>query len=523
VATIQELTLDERLESRVRAAGRRRRGSEAHEIALRPRHFDLPEVEGLISSGALKRDAIYRRSLIVADITAAAVALYFAVVVVAGGSFAPLMGAAVPLVVVLGKLLGLYDRDELVFHKSTLDEAPRHFQLAGLYTLLAWLLGPTLINGPFTRAAGLALWLSAFVLTSLLRFLAREVARERAPAERCLIIGRSGTRMRLAGKLAAARPSTEVVGYLPLEDERRMHAGWHGSERRRHKLEMSDLPEVVRQLDVHRVIIIPGEADNETMVDAIACAKTSGAKVSILPRMFEVVGSSVEFDDIEGVTVLGVRRFGLSRSSAAVKRAMDIAGAAVGLLVLAPLFAIIAIAIKLDSRGPVFYRQWRIGRNGRPFPMVKFRSMVRGADDLKDDLLAQNIAGVGLFKVVGDPRITRVGRLLRKFSLDELPQLVNVLHAEMSLVGPRPLVPDEDNRVDGRFRRRLRLVPGMTGPWQILGPTRVPLTEMVGIDYLYGANWSMWPATATPSRRMLSGWRYRRASLRQSRSASRTG
>jgi exopolysaccharide biosynthesis polyprenyl glycosylphosphotransferase len=491
MATLQELFLDERVEPRGRTAGRRRQRV-VHEVALRSGHFDLPAAEGLISAGALRRDAIYRRSLLVADLLAAGLALYFAIVVVGGVSLAPAMAAALPLVVLLGKLLGLYDRDELVFHKSTLDEAPKHFQLAGLYTLLAWLLAPPIANGYVTRTAGVTLWISAFLLTTLLRYLARELARELAPAERCMIIGRSGRRMRLAGKLTAARPSTEVVGYLPLEDERRARTRFNGSERRRRALDMTDLSKLVHQLDVHRVIIIPGEADNETLVDAISRAKASGVKVSILPRLFEVVGSSVEFDDIEGVTVLGVRRFGLSRSSAAVKRGMDTVGAAIGLVLLFPLVTAIAIAIKLDSRGPVFYRQWRIGRDGRPFRMLKFRSMVRDADELKDDLAEHNVAGGGLFKVVDDPRVTRVGRILRKFSLDELPQLANVLRGEMSLVGPRPLVPDEDHHVDGRFRGRLRLVPGMTGPWQILGPTRVPLTEMVGIDYLYGANWSMW-------------------------------
>jgi lipopolysaccharide/colanic/teichoic acid biosynthesis glycosyltransferase len=160
--------------------------------------------------------------------------------------------------------------------------------------------------------------------------------------------------------------------------------------------------------------------------------------------------------------------------------------------VLSPVLIAIAIAIKLDSPGPVFYRQFRVGRAGRPFRMFKFRSMVENADDLKPLLEEHNVAGDGLFKIVDDPRITRVGRLLRRAKLDELPQLLNVLHGEMSLVGPRPLIPDEDERVDGRFRRRLRLVPGVTGPWQILGPTRVPLNEMVVMDYLYGANWSLW-------------------------------
>ena len=490
MGTLRELILDERLESRVRAA-ERTRSAPAPDL-LRSKPFALPEVEGLVSEGALKRDSFYRRSLIIADVAAAAGALYLAVVVIGGAALQPAMFAALPIVVLLGKLLGLYDRDELVFHKSTLDEAPKHFQLGGFYALLAWLLAPTLIDGSFDRGTALALWGSAFLGTSVMRFSAREVARRLAPAERCLVIGRSGTRMRLAGKLTAARPGTEVVGYLPLEDERRRRDRWHGNERRRRALGMDDLPEIVRQLDVHRVIVIPGDAGSDTMVDAVSRAKASGVKVSILPRLFEVVGSSVEFDDIDGVTVLGVRRFGLSRSSAAIKRAMDVTCAIVGLVLLSPLLLLIALAIKLDTRGPVFYRQWRIGRDGRPFRMIKFRSMVANADELKPALQEFNVAGGGIFKVIDDPRITRVGGLLRKLSIDELPQLVNVLRGEMSLVGPRPLVPNEDERVDGRFRRRLRLVPGMTGPWQILGPARVPLTEMVGIDYLYGANWSLW-------------------------------
>jgi exopolysaccharide biosynthesis polyprenyl glycosylphosphotransferase len=492
MATLQELALDERLESRVRAAERKRRLRAELVPVHEPKPFGFPEVEGLVSPGAYRRDAIYRRSLVAADVLAAGVAGYFAIVGVAGASLQPGILLALPLIVLLGKLLGLYDRDELVFHKSTLDEAPHHFQLAGLYTLLTWLLSSALVDGTFTRSAGAALWLAAFLLTSSFRFTARELARAVAPAERCMVVGRSGTRMRLAGKLTAARPSTEVVGYLPLDDERRVHSSWKGTDRRRRALGLDDLPELVRQLDVHRVIVIPGEADGDTMVDAVARAKASGVKVSILPRMFEVVGSSVEFDDIDGVTVLGVRRFGLGRSSERVKRMMDLVGAGVGLVVLSPLFLAIALAIKLDSRGPVFYRQSRVGRGGRQFRMVKFRSMVQNADDLKAQLAEMNVAGGGLFKIVDDPRITRVGRFMRKLSIDELPQLFNVLHGEMSLVGPRPLVPDEDDRVDGRFRRRLRLVPGMTGPWQILGPTRVPLTEMVGIDYLYGANWSLW-------------------------------
>jgi lipopolysaccharide/colanic/teichoic acid biosynthesis glycosyltransferase len=123
--------------------------------------------------------------------------------------------------------------------------------------------------------------------------------------------------------------------------------------------------------------------------------------------------------------------------------------------------------------------------------MIKFRSMIRDADSLKESLRERNEAS-GLFKITEDPRVTRVGRFLRRTSLDELPQLFNVMRGEMSLVGPRPLVVDEDAQVSGLDRSRLHLTPGMTGPWQILGPTRVPIDEMVGMDYLYVANWTLW-------------------------------
>ena len=189
---------------------------------------------------------------------------------------------------------------------------------------------------------------------------------------------------------------------------------------------------------------------------------------------------------------MGVRRFDLTRSSAAVKRAFDLVGASLGLLAISPLMIAFAIAIKLDSRGPVFFRQLRVGKHGRRFEMLKFRTMVPEADALKDSLRDLNEAQEGLFKIAEDPRVTRVGRFLRRTALDELPQLLNIVAGEMSLVGPRPLVIEEDRRVQGWHRRRLELMPGMTGPWQILGPARVPLKEMVALDYLYVANWSLW-------------------------------
>jgi lipopolysaccharide/colanic/teichoic acid biosynthesis glycosyltransferase len=174
-----------------------------------------------------------------------------------------------------------------------------------------------------------------------------------------------------------------------------------------------------------------------------------------------------------------------------LKRAFDVIGAAVGLLAVAPLLVAIAVAIKLDGEGTVLYRQRRVGRHGQHFDMLKFRTMIPNADGMKERLRALNEAGGGLFKIADDPRVTRIGRFLRRSALDELPQLLNVLKGEMSLVGPRPLVLDEDARIAGHHRRRLELPPGMTGPWQLLGPVRAPLEEMVTIDYRYVAEWSL--------------------------------
>jgi lipopolysaccharide/colanic/teichoic acid biosynthesis glycosyltransferase len=152
---------------------------------------------------------------------------------------------------------------------------------------------------------------------------------------------------------------------------------------------------------------------------------------------------------------------------------------------------LVAIAIKFDSSGPVFFRQVRVGRAGRRFRVVKFRTMLEDAEERRGALLAQS-KDPNWLHLESDPRITRLGRLLRLTSLDELPQLWNVLRGEMSMVGPRPLIEAEDERVSGWARGRLDLTPGITGYWQVLGRTRIPFDEMVKLDYLYVMNWSLW-------------------------------
>ena len=175
---------------------------------------------------------------------------------------------------------------------------------------------------------------------------------------------------------------------------------------------------------------------------------------------------------------------------------MDVVLSALALVLLAPLFAVVAIMIKLDSRGPVFFRQARVGAGDRRFSIYKFRTMALDADDRKAEFAHLNTHALNggdprLFKIVGDPRVTRAGRFLRRYFLDELPQLINVLKGDMSLVGPRPLIPEEDRHVEGPERRRLQMRPGMTGLWQVLGHSAIPFEQMVALDCEYVATWSL--------------------------------
>jgi len=432
-------------------------------------------------AGTLRtRETRTRMALAVADVVAAMLAL----LILSGFSLGD--GAillAIPVVLVLHKVAGLYDRDGLVLRRSTLDEVPTLLLLSCAFALAVAVAAEVLLQNRLEPVEILALWsVSATVITAG-RLAARTVVRRVGPAERCLIIGDDEGVRHVERKLrGAADHGVEVVAALT------------GSAAVNHGIRHpEDMRALIQQHGIHRVVIAPmSSADSAYTVDLVRIAKAAGARVSILPRVLEAVGSAVEFEQVDGMTMLGVRRFGLSRSSVALKRAFDLVIGSLLLLAAAPLMGVLALAVRLDSKGPVFFRQVRIGRDGTPFRIWKFRSMVADAEALKEALRVHNEAGDGLFKVAEDPRITRVGRFLRRTSLDELPQIFNVVGGDISLVGPRPLVADEDALVEGLYRARLHLTPGMTGPWQILGTTRVPLAEMVAIDYLYVANWSLW-------------------------------
>jgi exopolysaccharide biosynthesis polyprenyl glycosylphosphotransferase len=444
-------------------------------------------------SRILRRDAVLRRALALADVVGALGALLIVVSVIHPGSarLAPGTALLVPIVVVAGKVIGLYDRDQHVVRKTTIDEAPSLLCLSVVYALTVWLCEAVLLWGYLRRADVFALLLATFLLIWVGRFLVRRLVMGLTAPERCIVLGAADDAARVAAKFETSPAvNAVVIGRVAL---RFGDDGGAGGARVVPTLgEYDSLTQVVAEQGVERAIIAPRNDGQEEILDAIRLIKALGIKVSVLPRLLEVVGSSSTFDSVDGIWLLGVRQYGLARSSELLKRGMDLAAASVGLALLGPLFAVITVAIKLDTPGPVFFRQPRIGYRGDRFGMLKFRSMVADAEARRDELRALNEVEGGLFKITRDPRITRVGQFLRRTSLDELPQLLNVLRGDMSLVGPRPLIPDEDALIEGWRRRRLAVKPGMTGLWQIFGSYRIPMNEMVKIDYVYGANWSLW-------------------------------
>ena len=213
--------------------------------------------------------------------------------------------------------------------------------------------------------------------------------------------------------------------------------------------------------------------------------------IEISSGLLDVSTSRVLIREVSGVPLITVRGVSFSRGKRLVKRTFDLL---VGVSIIAvgmPVWILLALIIKLESRGPVFYRQTRIGRGGHPFEMYKFRSMTVGADQVRDQLAADNEASGPLFKMQDDPRVTRVGTWLRKFSIDEFPQLINVMRGEMSLVGPRPPLPGETSEYSAHHWRRMEVPPGMTGLWQVSGRSRLTFDEMIRLDLFYIENWSV--------------------------------
>jgi exopolysaccharide biosynthesis polyprenyl glycosylphosphotransferase len=384
--------------------------------------------------------------------------------------------------------IGLYRSDQLATWASSVTEVPRAFVAIllitwPLYGIASALALADVVTLTFLTVVGIA----AFVPIS------RTVVRaglHRAPdlRQRTLILG-SGM---VAGEVVKKLHNNLQFGLVPIgivddevHDPGTPDLPWLGR--------FDDLREIIEVQGADRVIIAFTRASHEQLLESIRACRDAGVAIDVVPRLFEFLDGVRALDQVGGLPLLSIGAQNLASSSVAAKRALDVFGS-LGLLALfGPVMIAAAIAIKLESRGPVFFRQPRAGRGSTSFRLIKFRSMYTDAEERKTEIGELNEASDGvMFKIRRDPRVTSVGRVIRRFSIDELPQLFNVLRGEMSLVGPRPLIFPETAALDENWHlRRLELRPGLTGPWQVYGRSQSPFQEMVRFDYQYVAGWSL--------------------------------
>jgi exopolysaccharide biosynthesis polyprenyl glycosylphosphotransferase len=384
--------------------------------------------------------------------------------------------------------IGLYRSDQLTAWASAISEVPRAFVAVMLIT---WpLFGLAAVLGIDER---IGLTFFTVAATATFAAVSRTVVRaglHRATElrQRTLILG-SGV---VAGQVVKKLQDNGQFGLVPvgMVDDEVHNVGtadlpWLGR--------FSDLDTIIETQQIDRVIIAFSRASHEQLLESIRACRDAGVAIDVVPRLFEFLDGVQALDQVGGLPVLSIGAAHLTSISMMAKRGLDLVGSLCILGVLSPLMIAIAIAIKLESRGPVFFRQPRAGRRRTSFRLVKFRSMYIDAEQRKEEFEKLNEAGDGvMFKIRDDPRVTRVGRFIRRFSLDELPQLFNVVKGQMSLVGPRPLIfPETDALEEHWHLRRLELRPGLTGPWQIYGRSQSPFQEMVRFDYQYVAGWSL--------------------------------
>jgi exopolysaccharide biosynthesis polyprenyl glycosylphosphotransferase len=244
--------------------------------------------------------------------------------------------------------------------------------------------------------------------------------------------------------------------------------------------------------DLDELIVASGEISEDRLLEIVELAHRRGVRVRIAPKTTELLVDRAEYVPGQGVPLFELRPPAFANTDWAVKRTFDLLVGSLIVLAGAPLWLLIAAAIKLTSAGPVLYGDRRIGLGEQEFEMLKFRTMVEGADRLKPELEHENEATGALFKIRDDPRVTRVGRMLRRFSIDEVPNVINVLRGEMSLVGPRPLPIRDFERLEPWHRKRYLVLPGMTGLWQISGRSELTFDDLVRLDFYYLDNWSIW-------------------------------
>ena len=436
-------------------------------------------LEGSSPDGAERRSARYdtepllRRMLALGDILAVAAAAVFVGLWGSGPTAALLLVLSAPIWIVVAKLAGLYDRDHRTLRHLTVDELP---------WLIVWTLSSTalltLLLAPFpaldpSSNDRLLVWAAVLSLAFLFRALLRGLWRRTTPPQGVLIVG--------DGPLAQA-----VVRKLELFPD--IHAEIRS--RIPNCAELHDrLGEVIEDID--RVVIACSELSEGVLEELLPVCRANHVKLTIVPPTRGMFGTATHLTHIADLPLLDYNTWDISRTTVALKRVFDVVVATLALLVALPLLVLAGLAILLDSGLPIFFRQTRAGERGHPFQMLKLRTMVRDAEALLPGLVPFEQLDAPMFKLKADPRITRVGRLLRRTSVDELPQLVNVLRGEMSIVGPRPEQLDLVGRYAPEHQFRLQVKPGITGPMQVYGRGELTFDERLAVEREYVENLSV--------------------------------
>jgi exopolysaccharide biosynthesis polyprenyl glycosylphosphotransferase len=393
----------------------------------------------------------------------------FALGVLPGSAGEQALWAAVllPAVIVLAKLEGLYDRDYQVLRPLAADEIPSLVTWATASTALTFA-ALALSGAPVSASTALRTWLVILVSAPLLRAVARQLWRRVVPTERVLIIG-------------TGEPAEALRRKLELFPDIHVRA---------HEAETVALA-MPRLDDLDRIVLVVSDLDEDAMVELLKECRERSIKLGLVPPARVLFNTAVRLDHVAELPIVQYNTWPVARSTLWLKRVVDVAASACALVLLSPLFLACAIAVSLDSRGSPFFRQRRAGRDGVPFTMLKFRTMTSGADRCLEEVVNLNELDQPAFKLQSDPRVTRVGRVLRQTSLDELPQLVNVLLGPMSLVGPRPEQVEVVAMYEPEDRLRLSVKPGMTGPMQIYGRGDLSFEERLAVEREYVENLSL--------------------------------
>jgi exopolysaccharide biosynthesis polyprenyl glycosylphosphotransferase len=450
------------------------------------------EGEQLVASRSRNRDYVLRRLLLAADLSGILLAMILSFTVVSNRDD-PMRDALVmaPVLVAWALILRsyrLYDRRVRSVAGSGLDDVAPLFHAVVLGTLATWLFSKLALGSERLVMHELLVFaVAAMALISALRTLVLRVHLRALGPEEVLVVASEKEVCELRKKFAR-HPGygMHLRGAIIPDADPDKALGFDLHPARQ------DLDRLIddRAIDHLMVQAGPGMGPGE-IVRLMRLCHSHQVRFSVVPANRQTFNPGAEIDRIEGLGVLVYHPPVLSASSQFLKRCLDVAVSAVSMLLLAPMMPLIALAIRLDSPGPILFKQTRVGRNGSRFRMLKFRTMVRDAEQLADELMVDS-KDPDCLMLDQDPRVTRVGRFLRVTSLDETPQLWNVLRGDMSLVGPRPLPERDDRIVEGWSRHRLDLRPGLTGPWQVLGRNDIPFREMVDIDNDYSADWSLW-------------------------------